>query len=63
MVKVAIQGYQASFHDVAAHKMLGDAIEIVSCDTFVDVFKAADFIVILGGNEQDTTASGSSTSQ
>ena len=42
MVKVAIQGYQASFHDVAAHKMLGDAIEIVSCDTFVDVFKAVD---------------------
>jgi prephenate dehydratase len=40
MVKVAIQGYQASFHDVAAHKMLGDDIQIVSCDTFVDVFKA-----------------------
>lgn len=38
--KVAIQGYQASFHDVAAHKMLGDAIEIIPCDTFVGVFKA-----------------------
>lgn len=42
MVKVAIQGYQASFHDVAAHKMLGNDISIVSCDTFVDVFKALE---------------------
>lgn len=38
--KVAIQGYQASFHDVAAHQMLGDDIEIIPCDTFVGVFKA-----------------------
>lgn len=37
--KVAIQGYQASFHDVAAHKMLGNDIEIIPCDTFVGVFK------------------------
>ncbi len=38
--KVAIQGYQASFHDVAAHQMLGEDIIIVPCDTFVGVFKA-----------------------
>jgi len=42
MVKVAIQGYQASFHDVAAHKMLGNDVSILSCDTFVDVFKALE---------------------
>ena len=40
MKKVAIQGYQASFHDVAAHAMLGNGIAIIPCDTFVDVFKA-----------------------
>ena len=40
MKKVAIQGYRASFHDVAARKLMGDDIEIVPCDTFVGVFKA-----------------------
>lgn len=40
MKTVAIQGYAASFHDVAARKMLGDAVHVVPCDTFVGVFKA-----------------------
>lgn len=53
--KVAIQGYQASFHDVAAHKMLGHEIIIVPCATFVEVFKAvlaghADYGVVATGN-------------
>lgn len=53
--KVAIQGYQASFHDVAAHAMLGDDVAIVPCDTFVDVFKKlmggdADYGVVAVAN-------------
>ncbi|MGF7228495.1 MAG: prephenate dehydratase [Candidatus Saccharibacteria bacterium] len=53
--KVAIQGYQASFHDVAAHRMLGAGITIVPCDTFVGVFKAllhgeADYGVVAIAN-------------
>lgn len=42
MLKVAIQGYQASFHDVAARKMLGDKIHVFPCETFVEVFRAVD---------------------
>lgn len=38
--KVAIQGQQASFHDIAAKKHFGDNIEILPCDTFYDVFAA-----------------------
>lgn len=40
MKTVAIQGYAASFHDVAARKMLGNEIHVVPFDTFVGVFKA-----------------------
>ncbi len=36
---VAIQGVAASFHDVAARKMLGDDIRIIPCDTFLEVFE------------------------
>jgi prephenate dehydratase len=48
---VAIQGYQASFHDVAAHKMLGNDLQLIPCETFVGVFRAvmsgeADYGVI-----------------
>jgi prephenate dehydratase len=55
MIKVAIQGYQASFHDVAAHKMLGNDITIVPCATFIEVFKAvttgeAEYGVVATGN-------------
>jgi prephenate dehydratase len=55
MKTVAIQGYAASFHDVAARKMLGDAIHVVPFDTFVGVFKAvadqeADYGVVAISN-------------
>lgn len=40
MLKVAIQGYAASFHDVAARAMLGDDLFLVPCDTFKGVFDA-----------------------
>lgn len=33
-MKVAIQGEEGSFHDLAAHKLLGSSIEIVSCGNF-----------------------------
>lgn len=42
MIKVAIQGYKASFHDVAARKLLGQDILVIPCETFVEVFKAVD---------------------
>lgn len=55
MKTVAIQGYQASFHDVAAHDMLGKDIAVISCDTFVEVFKTvargdADYGVVATAN-------------
>jgi len=36
--KVAIQGYAASFHDVAARQLISQDIIIVPCETFADVF-------------------------
>lgn len=41
MKKVAIQGIQGSFHDIAAHEFFkGEDIELVCCDTFEDLFDA-----------------------
>lgn len=40
MKTVAIQGYAASFHDVAARQMLGNTIHVVPFDTFIGVFRA-----------------------
>jgi len=39
-LNVAIQGYPASFHDIAARQFLGQDIELICCDTFADVFGA-----------------------
>lgn len=36
--KVAIQGYGASFHDIAARQFFGGTIQPVPCDTFADTF-------------------------
>lgn len=36
MKKVAIQGIETSFHDLAAKKYFGDEIEIVPCSTFAE---------------------------
>lgn len=38
--KVAIQGQAGSFHDIAARKYFGDAIELVPCQTFKSVFES-----------------------
>jgi len=35
--KVAIQGYEGSFHQIAARNYLGDDIEVAACDTFREV--------------------------
>jgi prephenate dehydratase len=41
MKKVAIQGIQGCFHDIAAHKYFKDEeIELVCCETFEDLFRA-----------------------
>lgn len=40
MKKIAIQGEQGSFHHAAALSWYGDAIELIPCFTFKDVFKA-----------------------
>jgi prephenate dehydratase len=39
MKKIAIQGAEASFHDVAAKQFFGNDINVLPCDTFVDCFK------------------------
>lgn len=40
MKKIAIQGFEGSFHDIAAHRYFAgdDSIEIVGCNTFEEVF-------------------------
>lgn len=48
--KVAIQGYEGSFHQVAARSYLGNDIEIIPCATFREVVKiAADKKLSNGG--------------
>src|SRR5438105_13092480 len=38
---VAIQGYEGSFHQVAAQKYLGNDVEVVTCATFREVIRVA----------------------
>ncbi|MBT7302409.1 MAG: prephenate dehydratase [Victivallales bacterium] len=40
--RVAIQGIQGSFHDIAARQYFGDEITIVPCTTFAEQFAALD---------------------
>ncbi len=37
--KVTIQGYEGSFHQVAARQFYGKAVEVITCDTFREVVK------------------------
>jgi prephenate dehydratase len=39
--KVSIQGYEGSFHQVAAQLFFGKEIEVITCDTFKEVVKVA----------------------
>src|SRR6195952_4479621 len=41
VVKVAIQGYEGSFHQEAARKFFGKDVEVIPCDTFRKVIKVA----------------------
>ena len=40
-VKVSIQGYEGSFHQVAAGQYFGNEVEVIPCATFRDVIKIA----------------------
>lgn len=37
--KVTIQGYEGSFHQVAARQFYGKTVEVITCDTFREVVK------------------------
>jgi prephenate dehydratase len=41
MAKVSIQGYEGSFHQVAAQLFFGKEVQVICCDTFRDVVKIA----------------------
>ncbi|OQP43165.1 chorismate mutase [Niastella yeongjuensis] len=40
-IKVSIQGYEGSFHQVAARQFFGKNVEVIPCATFRDVVKIA----------------------
>lgn len=39
--RVSIQGYEGSFHQVAAQQFFGNEVEVIPCDTFREVVKIA----------------------
>ncbi len=39
--KVSIQGYEGSFHQVAAQQFFGNDVEVIPCDTFREVIRVA----------------------
>src|SRR5215210_5244505 len=39
--KVSIQGYEGSFHQIAAQEFLGKDVEVITCATFREVIKIA----------------------
>ena len=39
--KISIQGYEGSFHQVAARQFFGKNVEVIPCATFRDVVKIA----------------------
>jgi prephenate dehydratase len=40
--KIAIQGFEGSFHQAAARQFFGEDVEVICCSTFRDVVKIAD---------------------
>ncbi|MFN8672584.1 MAG: prephenate dehydratase [Candidatus Sericytochromatia bacterium] len=40
--KIAIQGFRASFHEIAANKFFGKEIAVVMCETFKEVFNSLE---------------------
>jgi prephenate dehydratase len=41
MAKVSIQGYEGSFHQVAAQQFFGEDVEVITCATFREVIRIA----------------------
>jgi prephenate dehydratase len=41
VARVSIQGYEGSFHQVAARQFFGKDVEVIPCDNFRDVVKIA----------------------
>ena len=41
-MKVAIQGYEGSFHHIVAERYWGEGIEIVPCPTFREVARQVE---------------------
>jgi len=48
-IKVSIQGYEGSFHQMAAIKFFGPVVEVIPCDTFQQVIKIASSADSSGG--------------
>ena len=48
-MKVSIQGYEGSFHQMAAIKFFGPAVQVIPCDTFQEVIKIASSADSNGG--------------
>src|SRR5574340_170165 len=40
--KIAIQGFEGSFHQAAARKFFGKEVEVICCSTFREVVKISD---------------------
>ena len=40
--RIAIQGYEGSFHQVAARKFFGKSVEVLPCATFHELVKLAE---------------------
>ncbi len=40
--RIAIQGFKASFHEIAAYKFFGNNIELIMCDSFRSLFNKID---------------------
>lgn len=61
MKRIAIQGEQGSFHDIAAHEYFaGEQLQIICCDTFEDVFKnVADDPTVIAMIAIENTIAGS----
>ena len=47
--KVAIQGYEGSFHQVAARHFFGKNVEVITCDTFREVVKIGGDVKLSDG--------------
>ncbi len=52
--KISIQGFEGSFHQVAAQQFFGKEIEVVCCSTFKEVIKVAEHKKESAGGDTST---------